>query len=111
MREILPGIFAWGSTYADRPWDLNGYAIRLDISSGKALGVGSALSHPCLSVGLFPVAHLTVSELILISENISSSGRHNTDTRTAILRIRYRNRASRAFGKAWPLALQKMRQV
>ena len=27
MREILPGIFTWGSTYADRPWDLNGYAI------------------------------------------------------------------------------------
>ena len=30
MREILPGIFMWGSTYADRPWDLNGYAIRFD---------------------------------------------------------------------------------
>lgn len=30
MREILPGIYTWGSTYADRPWDLNGYAIRLD---------------------------------------------------------------------------------
>jgi hypothetical protein len=30
MREILPGIFTWGSTYADWPWDLNGYAIRLD---------------------------------------------------------------------------------
>lgn len=30
MREILSGIFTWGSTYADRPWDLNGYAIRLD---------------------------------------------------------------------------------
>jgi len=30
MREILPSIFMWGSTYADRPWDLNGYAIRLD---------------------------------------------------------------------------------
>jgi glyoxylase-like metal-dependent hydrolase (beta-lactamase superfamily II) len=30
MREILPGIFTWGSTYVDRPWDLNGYAIRLD---------------------------------------------------------------------------------
>ena len=30
MREILPGIFTWGSTYADRRWDLNGYAIRLD---------------------------------------------------------------------------------
>jgi glyoxylase-like metal-dependent hydrolase (beta-lactamase superfamily II) len=29
MREILPGIFTWGSTYADRPWDLNGYAIVL----------------------------------------------------------------------------------
>jgi glyoxylase-like metal-dependent hydrolase (beta-lactamase superfamily II) len=30
MREILPGIFTWGSTYADRPWDLSGYAITLD---------------------------------------------------------------------------------
>jgi len=30
MREILPGIFTWGSTYIDRPWDLNGYAIRLE---------------------------------------------------------------------------------
>jgi glyoxylase-like metal-dependent hydrolase (beta-lactamase superfamily II) len=30
MREILPGILTWGSTYADRPWDLNGYAIRLE---------------------------------------------------------------------------------
>ena len=30
MREIVPGIFTWGSTYADRPWDLNGYAIVLD---------------------------------------------------------------------------------
>ncbi|MBV8212057.1 MAG: hypothetical protein JOZ08_02380 [Verrucomicrobia bacterium] len=29
MREILPGVFTWGSTYADRPWDLNGYAIVL----------------------------------------------------------------------------------
>jgi len=30
MREVFPGIFTWGSTYADRPWDLNGYAIALD---------------------------------------------------------------------------------
>jgi glyoxylase-like metal-dependent hydrolase (beta-lactamase superfamily II) len=30
MREVVPGIFMWGSTYADRPWDLNGYAITLD---------------------------------------------------------------------------------
>ena len=30
MREILPDIFTWGSTYAERPWDLNGYAIQLD---------------------------------------------------------------------------------
>jgi glyoxylase-like metal-dependent hydrolase (beta-lactamase superfamily II) len=35
MHEILPGIFTWGSTYIDRPWDLNGYAIVLD--SGTAL--------------------------------------------------------------------------
>src|SRR6266436_4216475 len=30
MREILPGIFTWGATYADRLWDLNGYAVRLE---------------------------------------------------------------------------------
>src|SRR5262249_8803886 len=30
MRTILPGILTWGSTYADRPWDLNGYAIRFN---------------------------------------------------------------------------------
>ena len=30
MHEILPHIFTWGSTYEDRPWDLNGYAITLD---------------------------------------------------------------------------------
>jgi glyoxylase-like metal-dependent hydrolase (beta-lactamase superfamily II) len=30
MHEILPRIFTWGSTYKDRPWDLNGYAIALD---------------------------------------------------------------------------------
>jgi len=29
MHEILPGIFTWGSTYEDRPWDLSGYAIAL----------------------------------------------------------------------------------
>ena len=22
MREILPGLFTWGSTYANKPWDL-----------------------------------------------------------------------------------------
>ena len=30
MHEILPGIFIWGSTYEDRPWDLNGYALALE---------------------------------------------------------------------------------
>jgi glyoxylase-like metal-dependent hydrolase (beta-lactamase superfamily II) len=30
MHEILPRIFTWGSTYEDRPWDLNGYALALD---------------------------------------------------------------------------------
>jgi glyoxylase-like metal-dependent hydrolase (beta-lactamase superfamily II) len=30
MREVFPGIFTWGSTYVDRPWDLNGYAMVLD---------------------------------------------------------------------------------
>jgi glyoxylase-like metal-dependent hydrolase (beta-lactamase superfamily II) len=29
MREILPGVFMWGSDYVDKPWELNGYAIRL----------------------------------------------------------------------------------
>ena len=33
MREILPGIFTWGATYADRPWDLNGYAVALQGST------------------------------------------------------------------------------
>src|SRR6267378_717973 len=33
MREILPSIFTWGSTYTDRPWDLNGYAITLEQST------------------------------------------------------------------------------
>jgi glyoxylase-like metal-dependent hydrolase (beta-lactamase superfamily II) len=30
MREILPGVLTWGSTYTDRPWDLNGFAITFD---------------------------------------------------------------------------------
>ena len=30
MREILNGIFTWGGAYPDMPWDLNGFAIRLD---------------------------------------------------------------------------------
>ncbi len=30
MREIIDGIFIWGGEYPDVPWDLNGYAIRLD---------------------------------------------------------------------------------
>jgi glyoxylase-like metal-dependent hydrolase (beta-lactamase superfamily II) len=30
MREIVNGIFTWGGAYPDMPWDLNGYAIRLD---------------------------------------------------------------------------------
>jgi glyoxylase-like metal-dependent hydrolase (beta-lactamase superfamily II) len=30
MHEILPRIYIWGSTYEDRPWDLNGYAVALD---------------------------------------------------------------------------------
>ena len=30
MREILKGIFTWGGAYPDMPWDLNGFAIRLD---------------------------------------------------------------------------------
>jgi len=33
MLEIIPGIFTWGSTYADRPWDLNGYVITLPEST------------------------------------------------------------------------------
>ena len=30
MREIINGVFTWGGPYPDLPWDLNGYAIRLD---------------------------------------------------------------------------------
>jgi glyoxylase-like metal-dependent hydrolase (beta-lactamase superfamily II) len=30
MHEVLPRIFTWGSTYEDRPWDLNGYALALE---------------------------------------------------------------------------------
>jgi glyoxylase-like metal-dependent hydrolase (beta-lactamase superfamily II) len=30
LQEILKGIFTWGGAYADMPWDLNGFAIRLD---------------------------------------------------------------------------------
>jgi glyoxylase-like metal-dependent hydrolase (beta-lactamase superfamily II) len=30
MREILKGIYTWGGAYPDMPWDLNGYAIRLE---------------------------------------------------------------------------------
>jgi glyoxylase-like metal-dependent hydrolase (beta-lactamase superfamily II) len=30
MRELFNGIFTWGSVYPDRPWDLNGYALKLD---------------------------------------------------------------------------------
>jgi glyoxylase-like metal-dependent hydrolase (beta-lactamase superfamily II) len=30
MREIINGVFTWGGAYPDMPWDLNGYAIRLD---------------------------------------------------------------------------------
>jgi glyoxylase-like metal-dependent hydrolase (beta-lactamase superfamily II) len=29
MREILNGIFTWGGTYPDMPWELNGFAIRV----------------------------------------------------------------------------------
>lgn len=30
MREILQGILTWGGAYPDMPWDLNGFAIKLD---------------------------------------------------------------------------------
>ena len=30
LHEILSGIFTWGGAYPDMPWDLNGFAIRLD---------------------------------------------------------------------------------
>jgi glyoxylase-like metal-dependent hydrolase (beta-lactamase superfamily II) len=38
MHEILPHIYTWGSTYEDRPWDLNGYAV--------VLGEGTVLIDP-----------------------------------------------------------------
>lgn len=30
MDAIFPGIYTWGASYPDRPWDLNGYALVLD---------------------------------------------------------------------------------
>lgn len=30
MREILKGIFTWDGAYADMPWELHGFAIKLD---------------------------------------------------------------------------------
>ena len=30
MHKILDGIFTWGGAYPDMPWDLNGFAIKLD---------------------------------------------------------------------------------
>ena len=30
MREIVNGIFTWGGAYPDMPWDLNGFAVRMD---------------------------------------------------------------------------------
>jgi hypothetical protein len=46
--------------------------------------MGERSISPCLSIGLFPgQSTLAASELILVSENISSDGRHNTRTRSA----------------------------
>jgi glyoxylase-like metal-dependent hydrolase (beta-lactamase superfamily II) len=30
LQEILKGIFTWGGAYPDMPWELNGFAIKLD---------------------------------------------------------------------------------
>src|SRR5258708_819936 len=68
MHEILPGIFAWGSTYTDRPWDLNGYAIVLD---GETVlvdppapdeGEWSSLSKPITTIVLTNRDHVRDTE-------------------------------------------------
>jgi glyoxylase-like metal-dependent hydrolase (beta-lactamase superfamily II) len=69
MHEILPGIFTWGSTYADRPWDLNGYAIVLD---GETIlvdppvpdeGEWSSVSKPLTTIVLTNRDHVRDAEL------------------------------------------------
>ena len=69
MHEILPGIFTWGSTYADRPWDLNGYAIVLD---GETVlvdppapdeGDWSGVSKPVTTIVLTNRDHIRDAEL------------------------------------------------
>src|SRR5260221_12474420 len=70
MHEILPGIFAWGSTYTDRPWDLNGYAIVLD---GETVlvdppapdeGERSSLSKPITTISLTNRDHVRHTETL-----------------------------------------------
>ena len=69
MHEILPGIFTWGSTYADRPWDLNGYAIAL---AGETVlvdpptpveGEWSTVSTPITTIVLTNRDHVRETEL------------------------------------------------
>jgi glyoxylase-like metal-dependent hydrolase (beta-lactamase superfamily II) len=69
MREIVPGIVTWGSTYADRPWDLNGYAIVL--AGGAVLidppapeeAAWQALPEPITTVVLTNRDHVRDAEL------------------------------------------------
>jgi len=69
MREIVPGIFTWGSTYTDRPWDLNGYAIVL--AGGAVLvdppapeeGAWQELPEPIATVVLTNRDHVRDAEL------------------------------------------------
>src|SRR5258708_39347591 len=71
MHEILPGIFAWGSTYTDRPWDLNGYAVVLDDETvlvdppARDDGEGSSLSKPITTILLTNRDHVRDTETFL----------------------------------------------
>jgi glyoxylase-like metal-dependent hydrolase (beta-lactamase superfamily II) len=69
MHEILPGIFTWGSTYADRPWDLNGYAIALPGETvlvdppAPVEGEWSRVSTPITTIALTNRDHVRDTEL------------------------------------------------
>jgi glyoxylase-like metal-dependent hydrolase (beta-lactamase superfamily II) len=74
MREIFSGIFTWGATYADRPWDLNGYAFQL--AGGTVLvdppapeegaWTGFAALRPIVKIVLTNRDHLRDAELFRI---------------------------------------------
>jgi glyoxylase-like metal-dependent hydrolase (beta-lactamase superfamily II) len=79
MHEILPGIFTWGSTYADRPWDLNGYAIVLN-------GETVLVDPPAPDEGEWPSLSKPVTTIVLTNRD------HVRDTET--FRKRYGTRVT-----------------